>query len=210
MKPFFQSYSLKRFACFFCLLVIVLSGCASAPVSKDAIEPVTTLDSQSQPRSASIDSTPAAGTAALPAGTPTVLVGTPSATGGTVYNIGMSGSWQIAFGLSGGFVGLDRSLEVDSSGQMTVMDLRSKRQVTVTLTQAQVAQLAGLVTAAGTLKPANDLPNCNDCFIYRLDLVVAKQDLTFQLNDVSLAGSGLEALVKALKDLQQGALAGQP
>ena len=196
MKPIFQSFSgLRRFASLFCLLFFILSGCASAAGSTDAIEPATTIDSQSTPWSATKDSTPSAGTPSVPVG--------------IEYNIGMPGSWKITFGVSGGFAGLDRSLEVDNSGQLIVMDQRAKRQVTVTLSQAQVTQLAGLVSAAGTLKPANDLPGCNDCFIYKLDLVVEKQDLSFQVNDVSLAGSGLEPLVKALMDLQQRALAGQ-
>lgn len=118
-------------------------------------------------------------------------------------------TWKIEFTLMGGFTGLQRMSELSNDGRMTVTNLKSKKQVTVQLSDDEVTKIAGLMIEAARLQPVSDLPACADCFQYELQAQVDASHFTFLVNDINLNKSGLASLVQELKDLQERALSGQ-
>jgi len=117
--------------------------------------------------------------------------------------------WKIKFTLSGGLRGLQRVVELANTGQMTVIDQKNERQVTIQLSEEDVTKIAGLVEEAAHLPPAGQLPNCADCFVYNLNMQMDSQYFSILVNDINLAESGLAPLVNILMDLQERALSGQ-
>ena len=121
-------------------------------------------------------------------------------------------AWHLTFHLSGGFAGLDRTLELASTGELHAADLRRGAKVTTKSPGTEVAQIESVIAK---LKPLDTLPetNCRDCLQYDIEVEMSSDPLVLHLNDVSLAGAAdkplLEALVKTLTSLLDRALAGQ-
>ncbi len=130
---------------------------------------------------------------ATPAATPTLPV--------------LTNEWTIRMIHSGGIMGLMRSVEVASDGSYTVTDERSKSNVTSELNEADLATLRGLVSNVELRSPEDSRPSvCADCFIYDIEIQSGGKNLTVQLSDITLPGSGMEELVDFLHRLIDSAL----
>jgi hypothetical protein len=121
-----------------------------------------------------------------------------------------AGPWTITLTQSGGFAGVQRSIEISSDGTIKAQDQRSGRSTTQDLSATQLQKLNELLsaTAISTLTPVP--PACADCFIYDLEVVSSGQTLKIQVNDVSIRDSGVEALINFLGKLRDDALAPAP
>jgi len=117
-----------------------------------------------------------------------------------------SRDWQASFHLTGGFAGVDRSLEVASSGEVTASDRRATKHVFGRATARDVAQLSDLIATATWPDSAAPSP-CRDCFQYEITVRIDGKTTTARTNDVS-AGP-LQPLVRALTGLLNRALAGE-
>ncbi len=118
--------------------------------------------------------------------------------------------WNIKMTQSGGIAGVSLSVEVSSRGQLTAQDLRSGKSATVTLSEADLAQLSRLVDQIQTPPAAMPPSKCADCFIYTLELQLQGRDVTLQVDDTTLQGSGLSGLIGFLHKLRDNALSVQP
>lgn len=108
-------------------------------------------------------------------------------------------SWQVTFGLSGGFAGMSRSLTVSSTGELTARDDADTLDVTRQASSDELAQIRGLLVAACPFETAGRPGLCADCFTYSLDVTMDGQRFVALTNDVSLPESGLLSLVETLR-----------
>jgi len=109
----------------------------------------------------------------------------------------LTGDWHIRTEQSGGIAGVSRTLEISSSGEMTVTDERSKKQTTAQLPADKIAALTELV-ASSKYQPISQPSGCADCFIYNLEISSAGEKFQVQLDDISLPNSGLQPLINFL------------
>lgn len=109
-------------------------------------------------------------------------------------------SWKVSMTQSGGIMGMERKVVISSSGEMTLADLRSKKSRQTRLPGASLTTLSGLVASA-SYTPEVTPSGCADCFIFDLEITSAGQEFQARLDQVSLAGSGLESLVNYLAEL---------
>lgn len=105
--------------------------------------------------------------------------------------------WQLTLQLTGGFAGLDRQLELASTGELKVTDRRRGTQVT---TQAPAGELAQIASMVGDLKSVDAVreSTCRDCIQYELRIQLTGRSLLLRVNDVSVVGTPGEPLVKVL------------
>jgi hypothetical protein len=111
-------------------------------------------------------------------------------------------AWNINFTLSGGFLGLQRVMELSNIGQMVLIDQKKKKQVTVQLSEEDIVKIDGLITETVKLQPVGSLPVCADCYEYKFNIQINTQQFFFQANDLNLARSGLAPLVNVFTELQ--------
>ena len=105
--------------------------------------------------------------------------------------------WNVTLVKSGGIMGVSRSVQIASSGEVTLKDLRSNLTTQSKLTPAELATLAGLVLSANPDGPAQP-SQCADCFIYDVKINLGDEIHELQFDDSSLAGSPLQPLVEFL------------
>jgi hypothetical protein len=110
-------------------------------------------------------------------------------------------SWSLTMRVSGGFAGLNREMDLTSSGSATVTDLRWNRQVRQLVPSEELLEIDRLIAAAASVD-AQDRTSCRDCLSYSIDLRRKDQLLTIRANDESLSTSKMAALVLALSRLQ--------
>jgi hypothetical protein len=137
----------------------------------------------------------------LPANTPTDI---PAA---TPTLPAVSNEWTVKMTHSGGIMGLMRSVEISSDGNYTVTDDRTRKDIKGKLSESELETLSGVVTNAKLTN--SDKPGisvCADCFIYELEILSNGKISTIQLDDITLPGSGMEALVNSLRELMDSAL----
>lgn len=118
-------------------------------------------------------------------------------------------NWTIKLSISGGFAGLQRVVEISNSGQLTVTDQKSNRQVTIQVPNDELANIEVILAETKPPQSPSRPPTCQDCFQYELDVQMEGKDYTVLLNDINLPDSGVDKLINALVDLQERALAGQ-
>ena len=106
----------------------------------------------------------------------------------------LSGDWHIRMAQSGGIAGVSRTLEISSSGEMTIIDERSKKQSTSQLPPDVLAMLKEMV-ASTEYRPISQPMGCADCFIFDLQVDNGKEKFQTQIDEVNLPNSGLETLV---------------
>lgn len=123
---------------------------------------------------------------------------------------GMSGDWRILFKVSGGFSGLRRTMELSSTGAMTVIEQKSARQVVSLTPEDELAEIALFIENVKSLQLSGRVLTCRDCLEYDLTVRKNGQQFSIQLNDLSLPDSGIEPLINSLVNLQERALAGEP
>jgi hypothetical protein len=116
-------------------------------------------------------------------------------------------SWTITLRQSGGFVGVDKTVQVSSDGQLAAADQRSGRRATLQLPPKSISELSQLYSDAGSPAQTPRPSACADCFVY--DLEIASQDgsANLRLDDTTLAGSKAGALIHYLIELRDAALA---
>ncbi len=104
-------------------------------------------------------------------------------------------------------MGLLRSIEISSDGNFTVIDERTKKNISGTLSPEEISNLKVQISTSGFVSDNNPKnAACADCFVYDLDIEGDKGKFNTQLNDVSLPNSGLESLVTFLRDSIDAAL----
>lgn len=106
----------------------------------------------------------------------------------------LTGDWHIHLAQSGGFVGVSRTLEISSSGDMIIIDERSKKQSTSQLSPDMFAMLKEMV-ASTIYRPISKPMGCNDCFIFDLQIDNGREKFHAQIDEVNLPNSGLETLI---------------
>jgi hypothetical protein len=109
----------------------------------------------------------------------------------------LNGDWHINLNKSGGIMGLSRSLEILSSGEMNLSDLRIRKTSQTRLPADRLSELTGLV-ANSHYQPVSVPTGCADCFIYNLEISSGGQTFQVQLNQIDLTNSGLQPLVDFL------------
>lgn len=137
------------------------------------------------------------GCAALPQKTPAATPALPVITD----------EWTLTMNLSGGIMGLMRSVEVTSEGNYTVIDERTKNKAEGKLSGDELEKLNGIIKSA-MLKASNtpDSSVCSDCFVYDIKIQSGGESLTVRLDDMALPNSGMEDLAVFLRELIESAL----
>jgi hypothetical protein len=116
-------------------------------------------------------------------------------------------TWKIKMTQSGGIMGLLRTIEISSDGNFTVLDERTKKNVSGTLSPKDITNLKEQISTSGFISDNNPKnAACADCFVYDLEIQGDKGKFSTQLNDISLPNSGLESLVTFLRDSIDAAL----
>jgi hypothetical protein len=126
----------------------------------------------------------------------------------TVGATAAADEWRITLHVSGGLAGLDRELQIASSGEVTAIDRRRRLQVAGLVPAGDLKEIASVVEAA---EPASDMrPNdCRDCLVYDVELRAADRTRIWHMNDANLAGSAPAQLVDLLMSVMNRALSGQ-
>jgi hypothetical protein len=117
-------------------------------------------------------------------------------------------SWSVTFRMSGGLAGLDRGLEVSSSGAATATDRIRRQRETGQVPRDDLTALGRLVAAATSIDVARP-DSCRDCFEYDIDITSPGRHVTVHGNDVSLSSSNAAPLITMLRRLQDRLLSGQ-
>jgi hypothetical protein len=117
-------------------------------------------------------------------------------------NLFQATTWRIDFQLSGGFAGLDRTLTLSNTGQLTAEDRSQRSRVATQATPQELDQIAALVARIKSLPaiPRGD-SRCRDCLSYNIAIDVDGERFSALLDDTTLPGSGLEELARALSAL---------
>ena len=125
---------------------------------------------------------------------------TPIPTNPALHLPKLSGDWLVRLAQSGGIAGVSRSLEISSSGAMTIIETRGGERKVSQLPAEKLAALNELV-AASTFRPASLPTGCADCFVFDLRITSADGTFQAQLDEVSLPDSGLQSLLDFLAGL---------
>ncbi len=136
-------------------------------------------------------------------------VGFPSQPSPTASSRPRETGWQVHLDTSGGLAGVHRTLDLSNDGKLTAVDAKLARQVVAQAPENDVRNIESQLDKMTSLQATGRLPTCPDCFEYALDVHFRGQLFSTRLNDRTLPGSGLEALIHALMDLQERALAGK-
>ncbi len=104
------------------------------------------------------------------------------------------GDWHITINQSGGIAGTSRTLEISGSGDLTIFDMRTNKQIVARLPADKLAELVRLVASSKYHAPSEP-SGCVDCFIYTLVINNGDRNFQAQLDDVSLPDSGLHPLL---------------
>jgi hypothetical protein len=112
----------------------------------------------------------------------------------------LTGSWIIRMNHSGGIMGLSRSVEVDSTGIYTVKEDHTDQTFTGQLSEEELEDLTNVVKST-TYVLEKKPHGCADCFIYDLEIVSDTGKFSAQVDDISIEGSGLSALVLLLRGI---------
>jgi len=112
----------------------------------------------------------------------------------------LTGDWHIRMAQTGGIAGVSRTLDISSTGEMTVTDERTKKQAASQLSADQMTKLTELVVST-QYQPVKQPTGCADCFNYNLQIDNETEKFQAQTDDVNLPASGLEPLVRFLSEL---------
>lgn len=116
------------------------------------------------------------------------------------------GAWSVRMTVTGGIMGLNRTLEITSDGQVAAVDERSSKKATIQLTADELTNLETLIAESSFTAPA--VPTgCADCFIYNVEIDSgAGKPFAVQMDDTSIDASGMGPLARYLNSLIQRAL----
>jgi hypothetical protein len=115
--------------------------------------------------------------------------------------------WSVELIVTGGFAGVERKVEVDSSGAYQAKDLQTGASSEGTLSAEAVAQIQADLPAVCQAAEAGRPPACADCFQYLLGVRFASADYRIGFNDLSLPNNPAAPLVGDLTHVLNEALA---
>ncbi len=116
-------------------------------------------------------------------------------------------SWTLKMSHTGGIMGLSRSIEISSDGKYTVTDERNNTTSEGQLSADEASKLKNLLaTSLQSSSPRGLSGTCADCFIYEIELKGASKTYAAQVDDVTIADSGLEPLITFLRGVMEKAL----
>ena len=116
-------------------------------------------------------------------------------------------TWTLRMSHTGGIMGLSRSIEVSSDGTYMVTDEREKNTVEGQLSSDELASLRDLLTTTASFSPpSGPTAVCADCFVYAIEIDGAGKPFNVQVDDTTIAASGLEPLVTFLRGIMEKAL----
>jgi hypothetical protein len=121
-----------------------------------------------------------------------------------------SGNWTLKLTQSGGFAGVNLTVQVSSDGTLTAENQRAGSSAKQTLAPETVGQLASQVPSLLQVTPAAPRSGCADCFLYRLEFTTDGKTARVEADDMTLSGSGVAELVKLLQQLRDRALSSNP
>jgi hypothetical protein len=116
-------------------------------------------------------------------------------------------TWRLEIHLSGGFAGLNRELQLSSTGELSAHDRRRDTHVTARVSADEISKIGSLIPVAPA-SPSRKT-GCADCFLYDLTLHVRGRSVVVRTDDVSLGGSDIEPLVRNLVALLDRAMTGR-
>ncbi len=119
-------------------------------------------------------------------------------------------SWQVTFSQSGGFAGVQLSIEVASDGRMSAEDQRSGKRVTKQLDSATLEKMSSVVSSVAASSSQSPHSACADCFLYDLQVASGGRTNRVQVDDTTLAASGAQELIALLQQVRDDALKSQP
>lgn len=112
----------------------------------------------------------------------------------------LTGNWHIRLAQIGGIAGVSRTLEISSSGEMTITEERINRKDITQLPADKLATLKELV-AASEYRLVSQPMACNDCFIFNLQIENDSEKFQMQIDQINLSDTGLEPLVGFLGEI---------
>jgi hypothetical protein len=121
-----------------------------------------------------------------------------------------AGEWTLKLVQSGGFAGVNQTVEIDSHGRLTAADKRTGRTATQSLSPDTMNKLARLYSQAALITPKTPRSGCADCFNYSLELSSGGRPMQIQLDDTTLSDSGMADLIHLLQQLRDQALKAAP
>ncbi len=130
---------------------------------------------------------------------------------GTISDRKPLGSWNIVYGVSGGFAGIRRQMALESTGKATATDLKQKRTVKQEASREQMTKIANALSKIDfpeTQKTQSGRSNnCRDCFEYTIIMVSDRLQYRLHFNDLSLHSSPCAKLAGLLSIMMNQALA---
>jgi hypothetical protein len=115
--------------------------------------------------------------------------------------------WRLTFHLSGGFAGMDRELQIASTGDLTARDRRRGTSIAAKAPANDLILIDALVTDMKSVDSGRST-SCRDCLQYDLEVQRRGETRGLRLDDMTLAKSGTGPLIKALTNLLDRALTG--
>jgi hypothetical protein len=121
-----------------------------------------------------------------------------------------SQNWSVKLTQSGGFAGVQLTVEVSSNGQLKAGDQRSQQSVNQKLPIETITKLKSLVFSNSISRDLNPQSACADCFIYDVDILSDGKNVHIHVDDVTISGSGAQDLIRTLIKLRDDALKPNP
>ncbi|MBI4301785.1 MAG: hypothetical protein HY664_04180 [Chloroflexi bacterium] len=116
-------------------------------------------------------------------------------------------AWELSFDQEGGITGFQLSAVIRSSGEAIFRDLRTDRQVQMTLAEPEISALVQLIDASDFFSQPEGqrTPQCRDCINYTLTLWRGDKTHEIHADDLGLADD-LRPLVEWLTEHTQQAV----
>ena len=114
-------------------------------------------------------------------------------------------NWLVELHVSGGFAGLDRMLQLRSTGELTASDRNRRVSVDGQASPEDLDRVAALLENTQAAAVVGD-GRCRDCIEYEIRIERDGELRVTRLNDRTRGSSGLEELVRILERLIQDAL----
>jgi len=105
--------------------------------------------------------------------------------------------WTVVMRVSGGIAGLDREIQLASTGPFTATDRRRRVSAMGSMPAAALADLDAIIFKLTASASRRD-PACRDCLVYRFEIKRATTAVTADFDDLSVAGTPFELLVNTL------------
>jgi hypothetical protein len=118
-------------------------------------------------------------------------------------------NWRLTLEVTGGIAGVERRLDLASTGDLEVVDRRRGTRSLARVSAEELNRIASLVAALEAPVGVRPSP-CADCFNYSLDVDRSGRILAFRLNDLSAAASPAQPLLRVLTALLIRELTSRP